>query len=105
MWLAPVQVKLLTIADRHCDYAYDIKRRLEENGIRAEVDDRNEKIGYKIREARLQKVPYMLIIGDNEVENGTLSVRERGENGDLGSMSADEFIERAVSEDKSRIIK
>ena len=105
MWLAPVQVKLLTIADRHCDYAYDIKRRLEENGIRAEVDDRNEKIGYKIREARLQKVPYMLIIGDNEVENGTLSVRERGENGDLGSMTADEFIERAVSEDKSRIIK
>ena len=105
MWLAPVQVKLLTIADRHCDYACDIKRRLEEKGIRVELDDRNEKIGYKIREARLQKVPYMLIIGDNEVENGTLSVRERGENGDLGSMSADEFIERAVSEDKSRIIK
>ena len=105
MWLAPVQVKLLTIADRHCDYAYDIKRRLEEKGIRVELDDRNEKIGYKIREARLQKVPYMLIIGDNEVENGTLSVRERGENGDLGSMTADEFIERAVSEDKSRVIK
>ncbi len=105
MWLAPVQVKLLTIADRHCDYACDIKRRLEEKGIRVEMDDRNEKIGYKIREARLQKVPYMLIIGDNEVENGTLSVRERGENGDLGSMTADEFIERAVSEDKSRVIK
>lgn len=105
MWLAPVQVKLLTIADRHCDYAYDIKRRLEEKGIRVELDDRNEKIGYKIREARLQKVPYMLIIGDNEVENGTLSVRERGENGDLGSMTADEFIERAVSEDKSRVTK
>lgn len=105
MWLAPVQVKLLTIADRHCDYAYDIKSRLEEKGIRVELDDRNEKIGYKIREARLQKVPYMLIIGDNEVENGTLSVRERGENGDLGSMTADEFIERAVSEDKSRVIK
>lgn len=105
MWLAPVQVKLLTIADRHCDYAYDIKRRLEEKEIRVELDDRNEKIGYKIREARLQKVPYMLIIGDNEVENGTLSVRERGENGDLGSMTADEFIERAVSEDKSRVIK
>lgn len=105
MWLAPVQVKLLTIADRHCDYAYDIKCRLEEKGIRVELDDRNEKIGYKIREARLQKVPYMLIIGDNEVENGTLSVRERGENGDLGSMTADEFIERAVSEDKSRVIK
>lgn len=105
MWLAPVQVKLLTIADRHCDYACDIKRRLEEKGIRVELDDRNEKIGYKIREARLQKVPYMLIIGDNEVENGTLSVRERGENGDLGSMTADEFIERAVSDDKSRVIK
>jgi threonyl-tRNA synthetase len=70
-----------------------------------ELDDRNEKIGYKIREARLQKLPYMLIIGDNEVENSTLSVRERGENGDLGSMSIDDFIARAVEENESRIIK
>ncbi len=105
MWLAPVQVKLLTIADRHSDYAHEVRRRLEEKGIRTEIDDRNEKIGYKIREARLQKLPYMLIIGDNELENGTLSVRERGENGDLGSMTVEEFIERAVEENNSKVIK
>ena len=105
LWLAPVQIKLLPIADRHLDYAYEVKKLLEENGLRVELDDRNEKIGYKIREARLQKVPYMLIIGDNEVENRTLSVRERGENGDLGSMGIDEFLNRAVSEDKNKTIK
>ena len=105
LWLAPVQIKLLPIADRHLDYAYEVKKLLEENGLRAELDDRNEKIGYKIREARLQKVPYMLIIGDNEVENRTLSVRERGENGDLGAMGIDEFLNRAVSEDKNKTIK
>ena len=105
LWLAPVQIKLLPIADRHLDYAYEVKKLLEENGLRVELDDRNEKIGYKIREARLQKVPYMLIIGDNEVENRTLSVRERGENGDLGAMSIDEFLNRAVSEDKNKTIK
>ena len=105
MWLAPEQVRLLTIADRHNDYAYEIKRRLEEKGIRVTVDTRNEKIGYKIREARLEKLPYMCIIGDNELENGTLSVRERGENGDLGSMSADEFIARAVNDNDTKVIK
>jgi len=105
MWLAPEQVRLLTIADRHLDYAYEIKARLEEKGIRVTVDARNEKIGYKIREARLEKLPYMCIIGDNEVETGSLSVRERGENGDLGSMSADEFIARAVEETENRVIK
>ena len=105
LWLAPVQIKLLPIADRHLDYAYELKKLLEENGLRVELDDRNEKIGYKIREARLQKVPYMLIIGDNEIENRTLSVRERGENGDLGTMSIDEFLNRAVSEDKNKTIK
>ncbi len=101
MWLAPVQVKLLSIADRHLDYAYEVKKQLEAYGIRVEIDDRNEKIGYKIREARLQKVPYMLIIGDNEMENSTLSVRARGETGDLGSMSVQEFIDRAVDEIKT----
>ena len=82
-----------------------LTEQLEAKGIRVEVDDRNEKIGYKIREARLSKVPYMLVIGDNEVENKTLSVRERGENGDLGAMSIAEFINRAVEETESRIIK
>ncbi len=105
MWLAPEQVRLLTIADRHLDYAYEIKAKLEEKGIRVTVDARNEKIGYKIREARLEKLPYMCIIGDNEIETGSLSVRERGENGDLGSMSADDFISRAVEETVNRVIK
>ncbi len=104
-WLAPVQVRILPIADRHFDYAYEIKRLLEENGIRCELDDRNEKIGYKIRESRLQKVPFMLILGDNEVENGTLSVRRRGENGDLGSMSKEEYLSLILNEIKTREIK
>ena len=105
MWLAPVQVKILPIADRHADYAYEIKKQLEDVGMRVELDDRNEKIGYKIREARLQKVPYMLIVGDNEVESKTLSVRKRGENGDLGAMSVEDFIARAKKEIDERIIK
>ncbi len=104
VWLAPVQVKLLPIADRHLDYTYEVKNMLEQKGIRVELDDRNEKIGYKIREARLQKLPYMLIIGDNEVESKAVSVRRRGEDGDLGSMSAEEFVERIVSENDSKVI-
>ncbi len=104
VWLAPVQVKLLPIADRHLDYTYEVKRMLEEKGIRVELDDRNEKIGYKIREARLQKIPYMLIIGDNEVESKAVSVRRRGEDGDLGSMTAQQFVEKVVSDTESRII-
>ena len=105
VWMAPVQVKILPIADRHLDYAYEIKKQLEEKGIRLEIDDRNEKIGYKIREARLQKVPYMLIIGDNEVETKTLSVRKRGENGDLGSMSVADYIARITEEIDTKAIK
>ncbi len=104
MWLAPTQVKLLPIADRHLDYTYEVKRALEAKGMRVELDDRNEKIGYKIREARLQKVPYMLIIGDSEVENGAVSVRKRGEDGDLGAMSVQDFITRAVDEIDNKII-
>ena len=98
MWLAPVQVKILPIADRHLDYAYDVKKQLEAKGIRVELDDRNEKIGYKIREARLQKVPYMLIIGDSEVEKQEVSVRRRGEDGDLGAMKTEDYIALAVEE-------
>lgn len=104
VWLAPTQVKLLPIADRHLDYTYEIKRRLEERGMRVELDDRNEKIGYKIREARLQKVPYMLIIGDSEVENNQVSVRRRGEDGDLGAMSAEDFIAKITEENQSKVI-
>ena len=105
MWLAPTQVKLLPIADRHCDYAYEIKRSLEAKGMRVELDNRNEKIGYKIREARLEKVPYMLIIGDNEVETGAVSVRRRGEDGDLGSMKSEEFIALATEEIENKVIR
>ncbi len=105
LWLAPTQVKILPIADRHLDYAYDVKKQLEVKGMRVELDDRNEKIGYKIREARLQKTPYMLIIGDSEVENGAVSVRRRGEDGDLGAMNTADFIAMAVEEIETKAIK
>ena len=96
-WLAPVQVKLLPIADAHNDYANEVKAKLEDVGIRVEVDDRNEKIGYKIREAQLQKIPYMLVLGDKEKEAGTVGVRSR-KDGDIGAMEIDEFIAKIVEE-------
>ena len=96
-WLAPVQVKILPIADSHVEYANAIKAKLEDVGIRVEVDDRNEKIGYKIREAQLQKVPYMLVLGDKEKEAGTVGVRSR-KDGDIGAMELDEFIAKIVEE-------
>ncbi|MBR7070618.1 MAG: threonine--tRNA ligase [Clostridia bacterium] len=105
LWLSPEQVRILSIADRHLDYAYEVKKQLEAKGIRVTVDERNEKIGYKIREARLEKLPYQLIVGDSEVENGTVSVRERGENGDLGSMSVADFVARVVDENERKVIK
>ncbi len=105
MWLAPTQVKILPIADRHFDYAYDVKKQLEAKGMRVELDDRNEKIGYKIREARLQKVPYMLVIGDSEVEAGAVAVRQRGENGDLGAMPLYNFIDMAMNDIETKVIK
>ena len=90
VWLAPVQVKLLSIADRHLPYAQEVKAQLEAKGLRVELDDRAEKIGYKIREAQLEKVPYMIIIGDKEVDEQMLSVRSR-DLGDLGSQHVDAF--------------
>ncbi|MCR5653649.1 MAG: threonine--tRNA ligase [Ruminococcus sp.] len=104
MWLAPTQVKILPIADRHFDYAYSIKAELEKNGMRVEIDDRSEKIGYKIREAQLEKVPYMFVVGDKDIENNCVSVRHRKE-GDLGSMPLDDFIAAAVKEIDSKEIK
>ena len=89
-WMAPEQVRILTITDRANDYAYDLKAKLFALGCRVEVDDRNEKIGKKIREAQMEKVPYMLVVGDRDVENGTVSVRHRAE-GDLGAMTYDQF--------------
>ena len=103
-WLAPVQVKILNIADGHLEYANKIKELLDDNNIRVELDDRNEKIGKKIREAQLEKVPYMLVIGDKEVEEGKVSVRHRKE-GDKGSMTIDEFLNMIKAEIKSKEIK
>ena len=93
MWLAPLQVKILPITDNQNEYANELKDRLLKLGIRVEVDDRNEKIGYKIREAQLKKVPYMLVIGQKEVEKNMVSVRSR-ENGDEGTITIDEFIKK-----------
>ncbi|MDD6644794.1 MAG: threonine--tRNA ligase [Oscillospiraceae bacterium] len=104
LWLAPVQVKLLPIADRHLDYIYAVKQALEAKGMRVEVDDRSEKIGYKIRSAQLEKVPYMILVGDKDIENNSVSVRHRKE-GDLGSMTIERFIEKAVEEINSKEIK
>lgn len=96
-WLAPVQVKMLAISEKHVEYANEVARKMKAAGIRVEVDSRNEKIGYKIREAQLEKVPYMLIAGDKEQESGTVSVRARKE-GDKGSMAVDEFIALVLKE-------
>ncbi len=103
MWLAPVQVKLLPVADRHLDYVYEIKKVLESNGMRVEIDSRSEKIGYKIREAQLEKVPYMFIIGDKDIEANTVSVRHR-KYGDLGAMKLDEFVDKALDEINNKTI-
>lgn len=103
IWLAPVQVKLLPIADRHHDYAFKIAKKLEAKGIRCEVDTRSEKTGYKIREAQLQKIPYMLLMGDKDIEGNCVSVRKRGE-GDIGAMGVDEFVEMAAKQIESKEI-
>ena len=100
-WLAPTQVKVLSITDRAVERANEIRDLLEENGIRTEVDNRNEKIGYKIREAQLEKVPYMLILGDKEVENGVVSVRHR-KNGDLGQMDINELLKIMLADVKNK---
>ena len=99
LWLSPVQVKILTIADRHNEYADKLAEKLERKGIRVEVDDREEKMGYKIREAQLQKVPYMIVVGDKELEEEKVSVRTR-ESREQVSMNKDEFIEKIVEEAK-----
>nr|WP_255547831.1 threonine--tRNA ligase [Crassaminicella indica] len=100
-WLAPVQVKVLPIADKFMDYAQKIVEMMKEKGIRVEIDDRNEKIGYKIREAQLEKVPYMIIIGEKEQTSNTISVRSRDE-GELGSQEIQSFIKRVEDEIKNR---
>ena len=100
-WLAPVQVKVLPITDRTAQVCDNIASELDELGLRVEVDHRNEKLGYKIREAQLQRIPYMLVVGDRDVENGVVSVRSR-KGGDLGAMTLDAFKEKILEEVKTR---
>ena len=97
LWVAPVQVKILPITDNQHEYAFDLKEKLVAKGIRVEVDDRNEKTGYKIREAQLQKIPYMLVVGEKEASSNTVAVRSR-EDGDIGTESIDEFIAKIEKE-------
>lgn len=100
-WLAPVQVKFLPIADRHQDYAREMMGKLQEIGVRCEIDDRSEKIGFKIRSAQMEKIPYMILVGDKDIEANTISVRSR-KNGDEGATSIDEFIARIKEEIDSK---
>lgn len=101
VWLAPVQAQLIPIAAPHFDYAYEMQAKMAARGIRVQVDDRSEKIGYKIREAQLQKIPYMLIIGDQEVSSNTLAVRRRGK-GDLGAEAYSVVIDNICEEIRLR---
>ena len=94
MWLAPVQIEVLTITDRINGYAETVAQELRAAGLRVEVNTRSDKIGAKIRDAQLQKIPFMLVLGDREMEQGQVAVRERTK-GDLGAMSLDEFRQMA----------
>ena len=101
LWMMPTQVAVLPITDRCHDYARQLVERMLDAGIRAEGDYRSEKLGYKIREAQLQRIPYMLVVGDRDVENGVVSVRSR-KGGDLGAMTLDAFKEKILEEVKTR---
>ncbi len=101
MWLAPVQVKILPISDKFIPYAENVLSKLKNNDIRAEIDDRSEKIGKKIRDTELAKIPLMLIIGEKEVNEEMVSVRRQGK-GDEGTKTVEEFIEMVKEEVKSK---
>ncbi|MDU5083554.1 threonine--tRNA ligase [uncultured Tissierella sp.] len=101
VWLAPVQAIILPISDKFNDYAYEIKKEMADRGIRVELDDRAEKIGYKIREAQLQQIPYMLVVGEKEVEEKLVSVRKRDE-GDKGQIKVEDFIDQVIEEVKEK---
>ncbi|MBK5253298.1 MAG: threonine--tRNA ligase [Peptostreptococcaceae bacterium] len=103
LWIAPVQVKLLTVTEALSDYAYEVKKKCEDAGLRVEVDVRNEKIGYKLREARNQRISYICVIGEREEEDNTLSVRSN-KVGDIGTLQVDEFISKLVEEIKTKAI-
>ncbi len=97
LWLSPVQIKILPIAEAHHEYAKNVKEKLESYGIRVELDDRNEKIGYKIREAQMEKVPYMFVVGDKEIEANKVAIRKR-KDGDIGAMDIEEAVSMVVKE-------
>ena len=97
LWLTPEQARVLALSDKHNDYAKKVSDILENHDIRALVDDRSEKVGRKIRDAELEKIPYMLIVGENEKAEGTVSVRKQGE-GDVGTMRIEDFAELVSSE-------
>jgi threonyl-tRNA synthetase len=101
VWLAPVQAKVVCISDKQFEYAKGVRDRLLAAGIRVELDSRSEKIGFKIREAELEKVPYILVIGDKEVQQNSVAVRERGGK-DLGAIQIDDFIKMAVDKISSK---
>ncbi len=103
LWLSPVQAKIMNVTDNSLEYAKSVKEKAEKAGLRVELDSRNEKIGYKIRQAQLEKVPYMFIVGDKEAESGTVSVRHR-KDGDTGSVSVDEAIAKLVYENATKKI-
>ena len=102
VWLAPTQVKILPISDKYMDYANEVKKALFDAGVRVEMDDRAEKIGFKIREAQLQKVPYMLVVGEKEAADNQVAVRSR-DKGEMGSMDLNEFVSMVVKEDAERV--
>lgn len=106
VWIAPTQVKILPISDKYNDYAKAVKDALFAKGLRVEIDDRAEKMGFKIREAQLEKVPYMLVVGEKEVEANAVSVRSR-DKGEMGSLSVDEFVAMVCKEveDKVNVIQ
>ncbi len=97
LWLAPVQAMVIPIADRHVEYADKVAAELRGEGFRVEVDDRNEKTGYKIREAQIHKIPYMLVVGDREEESGQVSVRSRAE-GDKGAIAVADLVKQLRAE-------
>jgi len=101
LWLAPVQAIVLPISDKFNDYAFEMKDAMESKGIRVEIDTRAEKIGYKIREAQLQQIPYMFVVGEKEVEEGTVSVRKRDQ-GDLGQKASEDIMEQLIQEIKNK---
>jgi threonyl-tRNA synthetase len=102
IWLAPVQAILIPIADRHVEYAYQTARKLKTSGLRVEVDDRNERMNAKIRDAQMQKIPYMLVVGDKEMQQNSVALRLRsGEN--PGPMPLEKFLEKAKSDIQEKI--